>query len=103
MCAVIVLELCHAESGVPGFRSGVRRTLLRASAKLLTNALRHRRCPLFAEDRADGDPKSRPKGDRPEYGVRRSEVGDRTEREWERIRDRYGVRSYRSTEGAEIM
>ena len=73
------------------------------SAKLLTNALRHRWCPLFAEDRADGDPKFRPKGNRPEYGVRRSEVGDRTEREWERIRDRYGVRSYRSTDGAEIM
>ena len=98
-----VLELCRAESGVPEFRSGVRRTRVRASAKLLTNALRHRRCPLFAEDRADGDPKSRPKGDRPEYGVRRSEVGDWTEREWERIRDRYGVRRYRSTEGAEIM
>ena len=98
-----MLGLCRAESEVPGFRSGVRRTRVRASAKLLTNALRHRRCPLFAEDQADGDPKSRPEGDRPEYGGRRSEVGDRTEQEWERIRDRYGVRSYRSTEGAEVM
>ena len=77
----VLLGLCRAESGVPGFRSGVRRTRVRASAKLLTNALRHRRCPLFAEDRADGDPESRPEGSRPEYGVRRSEVGDRTERE----------------------
>ena len=75
LISLSLLGLCRAESGVPGFRSGVRRTLLRASAKLLTNALRHRRCPLFAEDRADGDPKSRPEGSRPEYGVRRSEIG----------------------------
>ena len=103
MSSDILLGLCRAESGVPGFWSGVRRTRVRASVKLLTNALRHRRCPLLAEDRVGRDLKSRPKGDRLEYGVRRSEVGDRTEREWKRIRDRYGVRSYRSTEGAEIM
>ena len=78
---IVVLGLCCAESGVPGFRSGVRRTRVRASAKLLTNALRHRRCPLFAEDRADGDLKSRPKGNRPEYRVRRLGVRGRTERE----------------------
>ena len=69
---------------------------MRASAKLLTNALRHRRCPLLAEDRADGDPESRPEGSRPEYGVRRSEVGrSKSEREKE-IDSEYGV--YRSTE-----
>ena len=98
-----MLGLCRVESRVLEFRSGVRRTRVRASAKLLINALRHRRCPLLAEDRAGGDPKFRPKGNRPEYGVWRLEVGDRTERERERIRDRYGVRSYRSTNGAEIM
>ena len=76
-CRTYLLGLCRVESGVLGFRSGVRRTQVRASAKLLTNALRHRRCPLLAEDRVGGDPKSRPEGDRPEYGVRSTEVGGR--------------------------
>ena len=69
---------------------------MRASAKLLTNTLRHRRCPLLAEDRADGDPKSRPQRDRLEYGVRRSEVGGRRSdgaraREDKEIDSEYGV------------
>ena len=96
MSSDILLGLCHAEFRVPGFRSGVRRTRVGSSAKLLTNTLRHRWCPLFAEDRADGDPKFRPDGNRPEYGVRRSEVGDRRSdgarvREDKEIDTEYGV------------
>ena len=44
----ILLGLCHVESDVPGFQSRVQRTRMRASAKLLINALRHCQCPLFA-------------------------------------------------------
>ena len=42
--------------------------------------------PSICRGPSGGDLKFRPKGSRPEYGVRRSEVGDWTEREGERIK-----------------
>ena len=47
------------------------------------------------EDQVDGDPKSRPKVDRPEYGVWRSEVGQSRSERGKEIDSKYGV--YRST------
>ena len=46
------------------------------------------------EDRADGDLKSRPKGDRPEYRVQRLEVGRSKSKRGKEIDSEYGV--YRS-------
>ena len=53
------------------------------------------------EDRADGDPEFRPKADRLEYGVRRSEVRRSKSERGKEIDSEYRV--YRSTESEEIM
>ena len=57
--------------------------------------------PSICGGPSGGDLKSRPKENRPEYGVRRSEIRRSESERGER--NRYGVWSYRSTEGAEIM